>query len=324
VALLLLSILAAAICKLRFEGLFACPASGYGSNAFLSDCTSSGYGDYDHGAFWFDLEPDARRAAAGADTLFLGNSRLQFALSTHATEEWFARLASPYYLLGFSHFETIVYTGPLLSKIQPRARVYVINVDRFFDDRVSPPTEQILQGRDIEAKYAEKRVWQVLHKTVCGRLPSLCGSSVAVYRERGNGAWRLVGAAPFQARSVSEGGPTNTDRWPQFAALAKDFVARLDVDRDCIILTLVPTVQTRRSEAAAVAESLGLPLMSPQLDDLLTFDGSHLDGPSAERWSAAFLQLAGPRIRQCIGRSPSAGPDRAPIRAPEAAPGQSQ
>ena len=29
-------------------------------------------------------------------------------------------------------------------------------------------------------------------------------------------------------------------------------------------------------------------------------DGYHLDGPSAERWSQAFFEAAGPEIRSCI------------------------
>ena len=33
------------------------------------------YGDYDHGAIWFGLEPAADAAAANAQVLFLGNSR---------------------------------------------------------------------------------------------------------------------------------------------------------------------------------------------------------------------------------------------------------
>jgi hypothetical protein len=41
------------------------------------------YGDYKHGAFWFDLEPAAVNFARNAD----GNSRIQIALSTPATAE---------------------------------------------------------------------------------------------------------------------------------------------------------------------------------------------------------------------------------------------
>jgi hypothetical protein len=42
-------------------------------------------------------------------------------------------------------------------------------------------------------------------------------------------------------------------------------------------------------------------LVTPDpVEELQTIDGSHLDGPSAERWSRAFFQAAGPEIQSCI------------------------
>jgi hypothetical protein len=301
------ALLAAVVYKLRIDGIFACPAGGYGKNAYLSDCTARNYGDYDHGAFWFGLERTAQRAAAEADVLLIGNSRLQFALSGEPTRRWFATPRASYYMLGFSNSETVAFFEPLLARLRPRARAYVINVDRIFDDRVSPPTEQILQGHDVAQRYAEKQSWQGVHRAVCSHLAFLCGQSVAVYRERDNGTWTRLGAAPLARTAVSDGGPRNAERWNRYGAMAERFVAQLPVDRRCVILTLVPTVEAKRAEAAAIAAQLGLELVSPQVEGLHTFDGSHLDEPSAARWSAAFLEQAGPRIRQCLADAPPAG-----------------
>ena len=42
-------------------------------------------------------------------------------------------------------------------------------------------------------------------------------------------------------------------------------------------------------------------LVVPQnLDGLQTFDGTHLDHASAERWSEAFFKTAGPQIQKCL------------------------
>jgi len=287
--------------KVRFDGIFACPASGYGSNAYLSDCTARTYGDYDHGAFWFGLEPQAQRAVAEADVLLVGSSRVQFAFAGTATASWFSALGIRHYLLGFSNSETVAFFRPLFSKIRPRAKVYVINVDRFFDDRVSPPTEQILQGRDVLVRYEEKRTWQSLHRGLCAALPVACGNAFAVYRTRETGVWQRMGGGRFEAKQVSDGEPSNVERWDQYARLGEAFLAQLPVDRSCVILTIVPTVETKRAEAMAIAAKVGHDLLAPQLEGLRTFDGSHLDEASAERWSAAFLREAGPRIRKCVG-----------------------
>jgi len=292
-------LLAAFVYKLRIDGVFACPASGYGADAYLSDCTASNFGDYDHGAFWFGLEPQAQRSAGAADVLFIGSSRLQFALSGAPREQWFGALGISHYLLGFSHSETVSYFGPLLARLKPRAKVYVLNVDRLFDDRVTAPTEQLLHGHDARQRYEDKRNWQAIHARVCGAAPALCGKAVAVYRARTDGTWRRLGTAPFAGQGTSEGQPSNVERWERYAALAEAFVTQLPVERGCVILTLVPTVQTKRAEAQAIAAKLGMPLVSPQLDGLQTFDGSHLDEASAARWASAFFQAAGPQLRQC-------------------------
>ncbi len=100
--------------SVRLDGLFACQASGYGSDRYAAYCQATRYGDYDHGAFWFGLEPAAIAAATNAEVLFLGNSRMQFGFSTEATYEWFSSLAAPYFLLGFSHNGNYTFAAPLL------------------------------------------------------------------------------------------------------------------------------------------------------------------------------------------------------------------
>ena len=82
-----------------------------------------------------------------------------------------------------------------------------------------------------------------------------------------------------------------------------DFLDKLGVDRRCVIFTLVPTVDARPATSAAIAKALGVEFIAPEVEDLLTFDGSHLDRQSAERWSGAFFDVAGARIKDCLGRS---------------------
>jgi hypothetical protein len=303
VLLIVCIIVSAFAYRLRTEGIFTCPADGYGTDSYLAYCQGSGYGEYDRGAFWYGLEPEVAGFAAQADVLFLGSSRMQLAFSTAATTNWFASSAARHYLLGFTHTENIVFATPLLSRLQPRPRVYVINVDGFFDDRLTPPAQEILRDPDTQGRYRAKRRWQVLHQRLCTAWPAACGHRLAFFRERTHGTWQLSGSAAFAATAVSDGPPGGRERWDERSALAAAFLSRLPVDRQCVVLTIAPSQDTNRAEAAAIAAALGLDLVSPQLDGLRTFDGSHLDSPSAERWSSAFFQAAGPRIRQCLDPS---------------------
>lgn len=302
--IVLLSVLAALGYKMRTDGVFACPASGYGSGQYLAYCQTGGYGDYDHGAFWFGLEPDAQRAAAAADVLFLGNSRMQFALSTEATARWFSSSSALFYLLGFSYGENSQFEGPLLGRLKPRAKAYVINVDRFFDeDVVTSPVEAIrLRPADTQSNDEEKKRWQVFHKGICATLPALCGNAVAFFRSRSNGMWQLRGSENFKPDAVSDAAPEagDLDHLKRDAALGEKFLSQLPVDRRCVVLTVAPWGATKASEARAIADALKLDLVAPNLEGLRTIDGDHLDRASAERWATAFFEAAGPRIRECL------------------------
>jgi hypothetical protein len=296
--------------RLRTEGIFACPATGYETATYLAYCQATGYGDYDRGALWYGLEPEAQRAAAQAEVLFLGSSRMQLAFSTPATAEWFESASAPFYLLGFTHTEDMMFIGPLLQKLAARPEAYVINVDQFFDDRVTEPAKAILEGGDGRLRYHQKRLWQDAHQVLCTTIEVLCADSPAFYRERRHGTWQLRGSVGLPASGVADGPPQGEEHWRRFAALAERFIAALPVQRQCVVLTIAPYKNTRRAEAEAIAAALGLPLISPQLEDLRTFDGSHLDPPSAERWSRAFYQAAGPRLRQCLQNA--GGPGASP------------
>ncbi len=303
-ALILVSALYATLAyKLRTEGVFACPAGGFGGDRYVAYCNAQGFGDYDRGAFWFGLEPRIRDNAAAADVLFIGNSRMQFAFSANATSDWFSANRARHFLLGFSHTENVVFTGPLLADLKPRARAYVVNVDRFFDDTVTHPTGQILRDSDVQSRYREKQFWQSLHRPLCGVAPVFCGHRLSFVRHREDGSWKLGGTGPLTATGIGDGPAIDQEKWSGYAAIAREFVSKLPVAGGCVILTIAPYAETKIDEARAIADSLGIPLLSPRLEGLRTFDASHLDRPSAERWSAAFFDIAGPRLRACLSGS---------------------
>jgi len=302
--ILLAAALGASAFSLRHDGIFACKASGYGSDRFLSYCQAKKYGDYDHGAFWFVLEPAASQAAANAQVLFLGNSRLQLGFSTEATAGWFSSLSIRYYLLGFSHNENYNFEAPLLRKLNPRAKALVVNLDLFFAPVETPPARTVMEEADARTRYGGKQVWQRVHRAICEPLPTVCGEEYVIFRSRATGAWLVTGGLHEKAPVTYE---HHVDRamLNAYTAAAEVFLSRLSIPRECVLLTLVPNGNTEIGTAKAIAAALGLELVAPELDDLSTFDGLHLDRSSAERWSTAFIQVAGPQIRRCVDPGPS-------------------
>ena len=300
--IVLLGFLGALVFNLRSEGIFSCPAEGYAGGTYLGYCSANKYGDYDHGAFWFKLEPRAASFATAAEVLFLGNSRMQFAFSTAATTEWFDSLRASYYLLGFTHSEGMAFTKPLLSRLggRPRARVYIINADRFFVGEPSRPARYILTNDDAKSVYKQKRLWQLIHRLVCTITGPICGTEFSIFRATETGAWQIDGRASFKSGKVTFGETASKELWPEYFQLAQQFLSDLHVEKSCIFFTLAPYEGTRIAEGTAIADAVGVDLIAPRLTGLNLFDGIHMDPSSAERWSRSFFEAAGPRIKKCL------------------------
>lgn len=285
--------------NMRKSGIFACPPA-YEDNHFLGYCQSTAYGDFDHGAFWFDLEPEARKAAADAQVLFIGNSRLQFGLSSRWLTQWFADRQASFYLMGFSHSENMTFIAPLLNALEPKAHAYVINVDGFFDEKSSPPGQDVLGAGDAGERYAGKQRWQPFHREICTRVPRVCTGNVAYYRERATGQWRLAGDEGLPETGIETEAPLDLAKVERAKKLGPAFIASLNTPRECVFLTYVPHKDSEIATARAIADALGFELIAPTVDGLRTFDASHLTPNSAGRYAKAFLDVAGDRIASCV------------------------
>jgi hypothetical protein len=303
VLIVFIAVITAYVYRLRTEGIFYCQAGGYTADNYLAYCNGADYGDYEHGAFWFQIDPSVQNFAKNAEVLFLGNSRLQIAFSTAATDEWFSLLSARYYLLGFSYDENVSFTELLLRRIHSQPKVYVINVDNFFNRSETPPAKVVMGDPQGRNRYEVKRRWQLVHKPICNTIPAVCGDNYVVFRSRETGAYD-VRLGKLKIRPISYDPVVDQEMLKTDIASAKDFLSKLHIKRECIIFTMVPTVETKIASASAVASAVGLNLLTPgPLDGLQTMDGSHLDKKSAERWSRVFFQTAGSQIQKCLHES---------------------
>jgi hypothetical protein len=308
IGVVLLVALASYVFWLKNRTIFACQAPGYSADRYLAYCGGGNYADFEHGAFFYDLEPPALENARNADVLVLGNSTLQVALSNQATADWFKEAAARYYLLAFSYNEDMVFTEELLRRLNPRARVFIINVGDFFERRETAAAKAILHDPDARNRYEWKRFSQWLHQPICGAFPKLCGQRFVIFRSRETGAYyRIARDAPILPQNaVSYDPAVDQTVVKDSTALAIDFLKQNAKGR-CVILTDVPHPGTKIGNAEAIAAGAGLPLVAPNLEGLSTTDGYHLDRPSADRWSKAFFDMAGPEIHSCLEKKGATG-----------------
>jgi hypothetical protein len=131
----------------------------------------------------------------------------------------------------------------------------------------------------------------------------VCGDDIAIFRSRPTGAWRVTDFR-FPSEPVSYDDNIDQNELVEYTALGRQFLPSLSIDRGCTILTIVPTVKTSIGTAKAIASGLGLNFVAPRLDGLVTFDQVHLNEESAQRWSAAFFEKAGPQIGKCLAEYP--------------------
>ncbi len=296
-------IVVAALCTyaytLRTRSAFACPASGYTADWYLAYCSATEYGDFDHGAFWFDLVPGARDNLRSADALFLGNSRMQYGFSVEPTRRWFAAAGATHYLMGFSYWENVNFELPLLKKISPRPRVIIVNVDSYFVPLQTEPAKAVMHDPTALSRYRRKAFWQAPHRFICGQFPKICGNNESFYRSISTGYYVRQGG-DSGAYEASEDPTIDSVSLDYSVGAAEQLLRALPVERSCVLFTIVPTKAAKRIQAEALAQRIGVKFISPQLPGLTTFDNSHLNADSAARWSAAFFAQAEPEIRRCL------------------------
>ncbi len=308
IAFVVLAMAVAFVVHTRREGVFACPAGGYDEGYYLANCNAADYGEYDHGAWWFGIEGEAARHAAGADVVFLGNSRLQYAFSAPATDDWFASLGQRYYLLGFAYDQSAAFSLRLIDRLDVRARAYIINTDRYFRDDIAGPGVEVMEDPTAYTRMLWKRAWQMPHRVLCSIASGLCGAAPAMFRSVRTGRWTLEGDVRRYPDAFEEI-PLNTAAVERAAPIARRFVDSLSSPRQCVFFTYVWTPYNERADAEALAEAVGVPFVSPRVDGLTTIDGSHLDEPSAQRFSQAVFEEIGPQLEQCLAARPTENGD---------------
>ena len=147
-------------------------------------------------------------------------------------------------------------------------------------------------------------------------LPGLTGQYVPgdeiYYRSRSTGTIRV-------AASVDMRVPVPRQTWPEddwYAALPAAAAFGAELERRGATLVLTKGPMSAASDVTGLADHLGHPpvILVPYLPGLTTFDGAHLDGPSAVRFSNAFFERFGRYLdehghpaRRPSGRPPVSG-----------------
>lgn len=279
------------------------------SDQFISLCGSLRFGDYEHDAFWFGLEPAAIANLKAADVVFTGSSRTMFAFSTSEVRSYFAARGLRAFNLGFSGEDGAPFFLQLAAKHQLHPRVLVIGIDPYFNDRVSAAAAAAMDDRweigRAWAKWAEIR----LQATLCRWLLPDCGAgSHTAYRSSVDGyfTWRDVLMKDQEHPRPHETRLRDFQvNVPLAADAAKTFLARIGMPAACVVLVPMPLRQIwpKPDPVKQIAEAIGAMYVDADTgDDLTLVDETHLSYWSAKRFSAEFVRAFDRLPQACLGR----------------------
>ncbi|MBI5772278.1 MAG: hypothetical protein HZA89_00875 [Verrucomicrobia bacterium] len=272
---------------------------------YLSSFRGVSVGHYLH---FSGIDSEMIRHLREADVLIIGNSRVQFGFPQSVMKPFFARHGLKYYALGFPYSETITFPWRLLQKYDLHPRWVVVNEDIIFFNQPSDYAAEVMRSHpfnawqnhfETDATYAAIRALhrvlphlKVLRANVADPVP---------FRSREDGTVLFIGtpAKPVLIRNFPQHHHSVYDEEVRTAAAFKAEVERRGGQ---LVFTYVPKVNPLRPHAVELAARLNVPLVSPVLEGLESFDTSHLTAGSAVRFATAFVQefekvlaTAGPR-----------------------------
>lgn len=263
-------------------------------------------GHVDHHVHYFGLDEAAIAALRKAEVLFLGNSRLMFALRPDTLDPFFAQRKLDYYVMGFGFREGDRFPLEILRRFDIRPRLVVVNADGFFGKELSAWATNVIDDTHFDAvKYqheneATHAVRRFVHQMVPNWLdfferPGVDeGQEFITYRSRSNGTWQ-PSPWPAQGRTVPVYTP-DAKAAPWTLDAARAFKQELQERGSDLVLTFVPTPTPDTREAADVADELDVPLAVPLVEGLTSYDDSHLTEDSATIWTERFLQVLSPYL----------------------------
>lgn len=285
---------------------------------FLAFCQSPRYGDYEHGAYYLDLEPEAVEELKKAKVLFLGNSRAQFGFSTDEIRNYFNERSIPFYIIGFAYGESSGFATRLIEKYHLKPKVLVIDTDPFFDNELSEVAFPLVDqsgsflGRALRLirtrwDYLTKSYFNRLQPKACDLLAMLCSSQFKViYRSEKDGSWiwRDLYQPPEAGRIPNDGSKRmvlGRDHALAWKENARRFLETAGARPECVVLTHVPnSVHEAKPYTRELSHLLGTRAELPELTGLETIDTSHLTWSSAQRWSGTFIRGIDSLITDCV------------------------
>ena len=315
-AFLCVFLIAGVVSIVKFDSYFTdfwkirkCNPEGYERGDFMTACSGIKVDRYAFGSIYLGSQKNAVKNAKNADVVVFGNSRTMRSFSTDAIDDYFKSKGLTYVIFAVegASYASAQHT---VEKLGLKPKIVMTNTEILYSNVVGAAFGDLVYFPDkYKTRFDFFHAAQSFQKWVCGSnfdyLKSIyCeGRTAGRWRSAitGRFKWELV-AEPeknilFSARK--EQSPP-TGRLNTVLPNGREFLGNSNFKESCHVLYIVNSPNSEPNLQSALAGELGaLPIYTP-FNDLRTYDKSHLDRPTSERWSAAFVKDLDPAIDRCL------------------------
>ena len=237
---------------------------------------------------------DSITHARQADVLFIGDSRMPVGLRGEFLLPSADALGIRLFSLGMGHVERVRFALDLIRKHDLRPKVVVaVGGPHIYRNVYSEMSRQAIQMSKWDAmknQFEATSWWNVqyrLHQVVpkIEYFRSRFQPGYIYYRSSRTGWWypSLEWSGAYPVRYVEE-----YASYEDYLPVVRELHQELNHRGSLLVLTIVPYGSTRIGHLDYFSQKLDVPVVLPEVTDLRTSDGSHLNRESAKRYSHAF------------------------------------
>ncbi len=249
---------------------------------------------------------DSITNARQADVLFIGNSRMPVGLRGEFLLPSADALGIRLFSLGMGHSERVKFALDLIRKHDLRPKVVVaVGGPYIYMDGYSEVSRQAIQMSKWDAmkNQCEATSWWNIQYRLHQLVPKIeyfrsrFQPGYIYYRSSRTGWWypSLEWSGTYPVRYAKE-----EASYADYLPVARELHQELNRRGSVLVFTIVPYGSTRTGHLTYFSRELNVSVVLPEVADLQTSDGSHLNRESARRYSHAFWAefIALPEVRE--------------------------
>ena len=315
-AFLCVFLIAGIVSIVKFDSYFTdfwkirkCNPEGYERGDFMTACAGIKVDRYAFGSIYLGSQKNAVKNAKTADVIIFGNSRTMRSFSTDAMDNYFKSKGLTYVIFAVegASFASAQHT---VNKLGLKPKIVMTNTEILYSNVVGAAFGDLVYFPDkYKTRFDFFHAAQSVQKWACQSGIKQLENYYCSGRTRAG--WRSAVTGRFKWELVAEPEKNvlitpRKENTPPDARLntilpnAQEFLGNSNFNKSCHVLYIVNSPASEPKLQAALANAVNaLPVYTP-MTDLETYDNSHLDRPTSERWGEAFVKDLDPVLDKCL------------------------